>query len=503
MTAQDQNPCHFWRLPYELRCEIYMLATPPRLVHVREGWEYEDEREKQEAKADPDGELLFAYQKFAQKLRDSPSSVDLRVHPEIAHFAHNWNQLRPLSRRQPILAQKTLVEYGFSSTECAHQPWKPTKETPSIPPSMLADRPGLAFELVRRSYLWSQAPIPPLLHTCSDSRRMLQESGYQLTFATRSHEPRTWFHFGRDRLYLKMRHDQAAGRRPPGPRDDISIGWDNPLLSGAPWDIGQFTVADLRRVEHLFLDDRFEVTITHMLPLLPNVKDIWIKGWGAEAIQECLSQASGSEALSEEAQQGRLGSRGREIWRCVPAEEMDQVGHMYWCRDAIAFDTEHSNPWSGAESIDIYNRFKNIEQKMTFYQDMACYVENHLKRNLRTPRDIPTIKFVHVCPEGLAKQFVKERHMFWRYFDEVQRGVARDMDSSPSKLGFPEHPPSLLGWYNRPEYEMWSQILRRVKNMDVIATMRQPWDIEVKIPLRLQAWYITDAEVPEPSLELL
>jgi hypothetical protein len=41
--------CPLLRLPYELRNEIYLLATLPRIVDVREGFIYENELDREEA----------------------------------------------------------------------------------------------------------------------------------------------------------------------------------------------------------------------------------------------------------------------------------------------------------------------------------------------------------------------------------------------------------------------------------------------------------------------
>ncbi|KAL9566531.1 hypothetical protein ACKAV7_009446 [Fusarium commune] len=52
-----------------------------------------------------------------------------------------------------------------------------------------------------RVYFYSNAPIPVLLHPCFESRDFLIKMGYQLTFKTKSHVPRTWFNYDRDVLF--------------------------------------------------------------------------------------------------------------------------------------------------------------------------------------------------------------------------------------------------------------------------------------------------------------
>jgi hypothetical protein len=53
------------------------------------------------------------------------------------------------------------------------------------------------------AYFYSNSPIPVLLHTCFESRDLLMKMGYQLTFKTKSHGPRTWFNYDRDVLFKR------------------------------------------------------------------------------------------------------------------------------------------------------------------------------------------------------------------------------------------------------------------------------------------------------------
>lgn len=49
---------------------------------------------------------------------------------------------------------------------------------------------------------YSSAPIPPLLHTCVESREAMQAAGYELAFGTDYQAPQTWFNFAQDVLYV-------------------------------------------------------------------------------------------------------------------------------------------------------------------------------------------------------------------------------------------------------------------------------------------------------------
>jgi hypothetical protein len=553
MTTLDENPCHFFRLPYELRYEIYLLATPPRVVHVREGLVYETEQDQQEAKVTADAEVRFAFKQFVLRLLNRPSSIDLRVHPEIAHFAHNWRDvLERDSRGKP--RQTTLDEYGFRSSRGTHQPWTPTADTPAIPPEWLAERPWIAFEMLRKSYLWSQAPIPPLLHTCSNSRRVLMDLGYELAFASRRHGPRTWFHFGRDRLFLQKQpvmtenyksfYNQArfygdfrytreeehpanpfARIRSYFPALDNQVRIDNPywpvwsspyfgsapLLSGSPWDVGPFSVADLRRVQYLILGRggwvgvALQHSIEDLLPLVPNLKEIWVQEWPASILKDLLPQ---------DTRPVQTDSRPREPWGALAVEEMDPVGYTYWSKNLDGVHSLHPSPTSTGLFNDSYNRFKNVRQG-SFYESQAWELESALSRRgdeLGLALNVPRFRFVHLYPERLARQYGRERHSFWRAFDYTRKFVARSQvpailintdTPEPGSLG-------LLTWNNPPEYEQWGYMLRAAKHMDVITLVRMPLDPDSSNILwtvdkvrRLQAWYMHYAHVPEPTVELL
>lgn len=53
-----------------------------------------------------------------------------------------------------------------------------------------------------RTYFTSSTQIPPLLHTCRESRKYLKGQGYELTFQTPKCEQRTWFNYNKDILIV-------------------------------------------------------------------------------------------------------------------------------------------------------------------------------------------------------------------------------------------------------------------------------------------------------------
>ncbi|RBR23214.1 uncharacterized protein FIESC28_03956 [Fusarium coffeatum] len=55
-----------------------------------------------------------------------------------------------------------------------------------------------------RVYFTSATQIPPLLHTCRESRDYLMGQGYELTFAARKCKQRTWFNYKKDILIVPV-----------------------------------------------------------------------------------------------------------------------------------------------------------------------------------------------------------------------------------------------------------------------------------------------------------
>lgn len=382
MASKDTPPPStfplFGSLPYELRREIYFLATPPRIVHVREDYDIANEKEWDEFRwgqhqyrpsMGTDYTWLYLFERFKREFVENPFNIEL--HPDLAYFAHNWrDRLAAAQRHVPIwqttrLRQTLLSEWvGFTSSSRPRQPWPPTPETPEISLAWLAEKPEIAFELLRKTFLTSEAPIPALLHTCSESRRTLTEDGYELAFGTRSHGPRTWFHFGRDTLYLGERpfaYDQHRGYYRPHFVQEVPGVVYGELLSGGWWDVGQFLSRDLRRIQRLILGQcasrscHLSKPIANILPLVPNLRELLLEQWGPEAFdawvhmtQMEMAANSGDDKEStavngkkrkaprpylpkeDVCPNRRDDGRVAEPWRCFRAEEVDAVGPVYW-----------------------------------------------------------------------------------------------------------------------------------------------------------------------------
>ncbi|KAI1090695.1 hypothetical protein F5B19DRAFT_494119 [Rostrohypoxylon terebratum] len=166
----------FPRLPIELRRKIYLLATPSRIVRLRENHE---------------GERRFRIR------REFINYQKVTLHPSLSYFADEFQQI--LDDYVRVLPEfEWTVEFAT------------------------ADHPIVLDYYLRQSRFFSEAPIPVLLHTRVESREVLISAGYQLAFGSRDHDPWTWFHFENDILYLEQDYDFYSFSLPDIP-DELGI----------------------------------------------------------------------------------------------------------------------------------------------------------------------------------------------------------------------------------------------------------------------------------------
>jgi len=355
-------------LPFEIRRHIYLLATQPRFVYVRENPDFVDEDRPLDA--------------FIEFLESPESITTLQLHPSLTHFAHNWRRhvnWDSLATRPEI--QTRLTSYGFTTNTKPYEPWTPTSETPEVPIHWLVQHPQLAFEFARKSYLYSRTAIPPLLHTCSESRRVLMRYGYTLSFATRTHGPRTWFCYRHDVLYLY-------------PDDNTSQ-----LLDGSCWNVGQFMPHDLRRVRHLALC--FESTSNVDLAGVSNILRLF------SGVRELFMVACNLNSRTS----GWLSGDG-ELWHWIECDEADVWGAL----DRIGMGYEYDGLYWRLDHLKEYKRERDGDCSRYFEDWAAEWAEV-----LRVARDaavetevvaqwtIPKLRIVHVGSHNDAEILSKAR----------------------------------------------------------------------------------------------
>ncbi|RYP66341.1 hypothetical protein DL771_007847 [Monosporascus sp. 5C6A] len=370
----------FPSLPLELRQKIYMLATAPRVVHIQECTKEE-------------------YDDFVEAFCMTP--VQVKLDPTLAYFAFIWRRHMPFRS-----GQSTLESFGFSGGKPPHQPWEPSTSTPHIPLTWLGEHPEVAWELTRESFLYSNAPIPPLLHTCSESRAELMSRGYQLAFRTRSSQPRTWFNFDQDVLFLKFNPDRG-------------LPYYCNFLSDGPWDVGQFDPRDMQRVRKLALDHSAELIRPHsvqfgvsqyereastVLRLFGGLKELLLVEWNR---QDLARQSEFSPSSKNRHKEQDATDSAREICSCIAIEEIDALLYLF-LPESIYLSTS-----SAGERGELLKAHKQTNGPTApFFRDMELRLEERLGNRRDsviatnndgsvTPWEIPKITTVHVLPRSM------------------------------------------------------------------------------------------------------
>ncbi|KAI1378165.1 hypothetical protein F4677DRAFT_444077 [Hypoxylon crocopeplum] len=380
-TAPEIKPQFrfFGRLPLEIRREIYIWATPTRVVQVKEdGYRSQD-----------------WYQRLqAFRVACKTGQIELKLHPDIAYFACNWRPLIGL-----FLRPRPQLTSGFNhdsgQTSQSYQPWVPTADTPEIPPS---------------------EPIPALLHVCCESREVLMNYGYQLSFGTRAHEARTWFNFDRDTLYL--------GYHEPSTRT---------LLSGAQWDVGLFRPADLIRIKKLALKGghramgMWDVPLqtSYLLQLLPSLQDLLFVEWEPDVIEGWVKD-------SYSRQPG--GSEQHHV--CILIDEIDPIA-----KDTRYDFDQGIFTYSAVRGFKTRRLLSPVYEWATFFNDREKEFEERLMRESssiaymagRTAArqwKLPYVQIVHMCSKAMADSVFEMRHLFWVRFLEAKHKLMQSRSSN-------------------------------------------------------------------------
>ncbi|RDW78809.1 2EXR domain-containing protein [Aspergillus mulundensis] len=403
----------FGLLPPEIRREIYMLATPPRVVHIQEEAQSEQSFEEQ----------------FRQRL-------DIRVHPDLVHFAPIWRRSIPGPVSQP-----TLESFGVTSSRGGpHQPWQSTRSTPEIPLRWLHDYPWVAYQIMRDNRLYSLTPVPPFLHVCRESRMVLMRWGYSLAFETRTNGPGTWFNFDRDVLFV----DQDGG------------GFD--ILTGCPWTIlGQFHSKDLKRIRKLALGASggflfpWELhdscpTLALAIRLFPNLKELQIVQWEENNLWPWRN--FGQSGPAQHPWCTGTGIKDMEGELCsLPVEEIDALIPLLSYTDGIRTDMPASGvlgemlkchklkqqtdmePVHGtgisspASSLGFFeHQQQHLEQRLSTHRDKLAQYHQRFEPGLETfTWQIPRVQAVHIIPPSMAACLQHERQLAWEKFQKMKQ----------------------------------------------------------------------------------
>ncbi|KAM0431442.1 hypothetical protein ACHAPT_005419 [Fusarium lateritium] len=495
MTPPTPHFHRFPNLPYEIRRQIYILATPPRLVRVKEGFPVGDEG--WESDDDCEGKKELAFRQFEHELKNGPLQFNFKIHPDLAYFARNWRQQIPWS---PIEYKQTQLEdYGFTSTKPAYQPWAPTPETPHIPADWVAEHPGLAFELARESWLYSEAPIPAFLHVCAESRETLKAWGYQLTFGTRSHAPRTWFHAERDILQLPRLVDNL-----------LALACYGEFLSGCNWDIGQFDPVSLQRVKRLVLSDirstpHLEEEVFSVLWLFPNVTELFLENWPAEdLIDWFVDEEARTHGWTRQNKDEALGDLIREPSFFIASENIDPIAATSWFDRDSEFEFLRGDEYlipdiQLAPSFNLTGELISEDLK-GLKRDLTAELTAPMRSRAHDHWRLPEVTYIHICPESLCERLLRGRHQFWQEYSRLQSDLREGLDLEVLDQSAVE--PRFRISFERIEREAWAQVgcFNHGFALADVRRMLKESNGEKNAFLR---WYFDLPAIPEPSLHHL
>ncbi|KAF5590029.1 hypothetical protein FPANT_6121 [Fusarium pseudoanthophilum] len=495
-------------LPYDLRHSIYILATPRRVVRVEEGPVNPKENR---AWVDQGYESYFdyAFEKFYEEMLVDISLPLTKLHPDLAAFAHNWRHRLPWESYNRRPKQTCLEAYGFTSNQPAYEPWKPSEETPRIPTDLLVDYPELAFELTRKSAFYSDAEIPAFLHVCSESRQVLVKWGYRLFFATRTTGPRTWFHPGRDRLYIPhtietfpRTYDSDYGSGLPGEaRTPYPCPEPGLILSGCHWDIGQYRVDDLKQVENVILgspstgkdQDKLVGELQSLLPLLSGLNQLFLEDWGLEEFWDWFDPIPGLHAVEVKIPASAV--------ICIPVEDIDAIGYAFWERSPPNEDNRLGPLcYTGYRNSDFNQYLENPSRSQPYHEIHAESVKarlhewrSELTSQAQKPQ-IPTICHVNICPDSLSRIYMANRHRFWKAITSLHDMQVQDLDFRQKfSMQMRDCPrPFRINWRQLDWDHDWPDTVE-------VARLTDANGIDWHMEGTLQAWYLRRFPIPEPQ----
>jgi hypothetical protein len=251
-------------------------------------------------------------------------------------------------------------------------------------------------------YLYSSSPIPPLLHTCSESRSALQKDGYKLAFGmmksstyyAEASDPRIWFHFEKDALYrdwlyydiLKFvaKEDLAKVKR-------IAI-----RCSLVKMCVGQFASPYQNPVSLRHFVGLNELLLVETY-CADHEEEGNLLGYLECDIADVLKNNSGAGLTNP-----LTSDRHSLIERYAPQIRKDNLLNREWTRDFfqnLARDFEKSM-WLPGE-IDPRKEHFIITIGSCFYQ--TGWGE----------KKMPKVKIVHLVTAREARQLLKRRETFW------------------------------------------------------------------------------------------
>lgn len=412
-----------------LRNEIWLAAYPqPRLVQIEEvdlTGDFDEDDDDDDSRYGDDIDLDNAYDEDKTKYDDfidlakkrmaslgadalnDPAKTCADVLSEITgfktdrmlqRFRYVWSERRSWNRNQT-----QLESYGFTTP----------KTKPCIPPLLLLEEAAreAIHDATRESYFWSRTPIPALLHACSESRHAMRLCGYELAFAAENSEPRIWFNFKHDVLYL-------TGSR-WGSQRNIDV------FEAGPWNVYQLPREDRERIERLALEDDWYGQSHLLVDTVPRFRRLKEILWVVYHVPGDYEARCLGTAVHDPNDEWSHKESEADLWGYLECDSMEFID------EKVMGGYLSNSSWGlmGGSWEEFSRRLKRHRQvnegsSEKFFALRIMEMEDILREHKAIHPgswQIPTFKMVFVLTKKQASIVLSGRHRFVQRMAEVER----------------------------------------------------------------------------------
>jgi len=249
-------------------------------------------------------------------------------------------------------------------------------------------------------YLFSTSPIPPLLHTCQESRTALKNAGYALAFILRNAkntERQIWFNFKLDILYLGQ----------PDKDSFYPVSVDNCLDCDLVEKVAVQTTLSNPNFLNTWIRSAFSLRPSNHL--FPKLRELLV-------VEEHCGETGSTSLDCKRDKEGDLWGYvecdvSEALWKCIPDGE-------------ALFQRYSDRIWEYRESTGTYGRdfFRQIAR--TF----ELKIESHQRAMFRyvrcdkgviriipeaKPLYAPKVRVVTVTTRSAAARLLEKRARYW------------------------------------------------------------------------------------------
>ncbi|KAF4338655.1 hypothetical protein FBEOM_7472 [Fusarium beomiforme] len=179
------------------------------------------------------------------------------------------------------------------------------------------------------SYLYSNAPIPVVLHTCFESRDFLiNEMGYQLTFDKTSNGVRTWFSYDRDILLIPHRCGSYYARESAKLEPSDAAKVRRLALENTAIFLYELYQTKVRDGSVKWSNNGCVPCLNKRLMAFTRLQELLLVDWTRDHFPSALKMDAG---YPEKPSPKRHGYDTRNLWKCVKVEESCLLRTLYNC----------------------------------------------------------------------------------------------------------------------------------------------------------------------------